>query len=438
MGEEKSMELNFIMLCIGLVICFGGTYIRKAVAGIMGAIWGALLGRLILFLSGSSVYLLYRWDDSTVKTVILFSIIVCVLSVVFEKLCVAINTFLCSFFVFFVFACILFEDNEAFEIILVIILTAAFILSVYSYAYYRYAFVLVSAYSGAYIASVGGTGLVLNEEFGAGLGACITGKDGSIVGIVIISTLILGCLGVCVQLQKFGQKNIVNNKIQKDVVNDKIQKNIENYRSRLEKLSVMEGKFGSLSVNVDKIMERCFVVLLVISFLVFPLIERILFSIYYKSFIVYYMVIFLEWIYPISIGITLGMLVFLMLVKNFKHQVLYHLPYVIGYVVFNFTAIQYTSVWTNMIQILKFTIIWYVLLILEKNIRKDMIKPIILVLALIWMWYVGIEWISRGFITSYQMYQNIIGIISIVVTTHLLFKKEYGINMFCFIKKNLE
>ena len=127
-----------------------------------------------------------------------------------------------------------------------------------------------------------------------------------------------------------------------------------------------------------------------------------------------------------------------MLVKNFKHQVLYHLPYVIGYVVFNFTAIQYTSVWTNMIQILKFTIIWYVLLILEKNIRKDMIKPIILVLALIWMWYVGIEWISRGFITSYQMYQNIIGIISIVVTTHLLFKKEYGINMFCFIKKNLE
>ena len=75
MGEEKSMELNFIMLCIGLVICFGGTYIRKAVAGIMGAIWGALLGRLILFLSGSSVYLLYRWDDSTVKTVILFSII---------------------------------------------------------------------------------------------------------------------------------------------------------------------------------------------------------------------------------------------------------------------------------------------------------------------------------------------------------------------------
>ena len=147
------MGLNLIMMCIGLVICFGATYIRKVVAGIMGAIWGALLGLLILFLSGSSVYLLYRWDDSTVKMVILFSGIVCVLSIVFEKLCVAINTFLCSFFVFFVFACIFFEDNEDFEIILVIILTAAFILAVYSYAYYRYAFILVSAYSGAYIVS---------------------------------------------------------------------------------------------------------------------------------------------------------------------------------------------------------------------------------------------------------------------------------------------
>ena len=423
------MGLNLIMMCIGLVICFGATYIRKVVAGIMGAIWGALLGLLILFLSGSSVYLLYRWDDSTVKMVILFSGIVCVLSIVFEKLCVAINTFLCSFFVFFVFACIFFEDNEDFEIILVIILTAAFILAVYSYAYYRYAFILVSAYSGAYIASVGGTGLVLNEEFGDVLGACITGEDGSIVGIVIISTLILGCLGVYVQLQKFGQRNIVNNKIQKDV---------ENYRSRLEKLSVIEGEFRKLSENTDKIMKKYFAILLVTSFLIFPLIEQSLFKIYYSAFIVHYMIIFLEGIYPILIGITLGMLIFLMIVKNLKYQVLYHLPYVIGYVVFNFTAIQYTSVWTNIIQISKFTIIWYLLFVLVKNIRKDMIKPIVLVLVTIVMWYVGIEWISRGFIPYYQNYRNIIGSISIVVTAYLLFKKKYDVNMFRFIEKNFE
>lgn len=423
------MGLNLIMMCIGLVICFGATYIRKVVAGIMGAIWGTLLGLLILFLSGSSVYLLYRWDDSTVKMVILFSGIVCVLSIVFEKLCVAINTFLCSFFVFFVFACIFFENNEDFEIILVIILTAAFILAVYSYAYYRYAFILVSAYSGAYIASVGGTGLVLNEEFGDVLGACITGEDGSIVGIVIISTLILGCLGVYVQLQKFGQRNIVNNKI---------QKNVENYRSRLEKISVIDGEFRKLSENTDKIMKKYFAILLVTSFLIFPLIEQSLFKIYYSAFIVHYMIIFLEGIYPILIGITLGMLIFLMIVKNLKYQVLYHLPYVIGYVVFNFTAIQYTSVWTNIIQISKFTIIWYLLFVLVKNIRKDMIKPIVLVLVTIVMWYVGIEWISRGFIPYYQNYRNIIGSISIVVTAYLLFKKKYDVNMFRFIEKNFE
>lgn len=423
------MEFNFIMMCIGLVICFGAVYIRKVVAGIVGAIWGALLGLLILLLSGSSVYLLYRWDDSTVKTVILFSVIVCVVSILFEKLCVAINTFLCSFFIFFVFACIFFEDNEAFEIILVIILTAAFILAVYSYAYYRYAFILVSAYSGAYIASVGGTGLVLNEEFGDVLGAFISGEDGSIVGIIIISTLILGYLGVYVQLQKFGQKNIVNNKIQKDV---------EDYRSRLEKLSVIEGEFRKLNENTDKIMKKYFAILLVTSFLIIPLIEQSLFKIYYSAFIVHYMIIFLEGICTILIGITLGMLIFLMIVKNLKYQALYHLPYVIGYVVFNFTSIQYTSVWINIIQISKFTIIWYLLFVLVKKIRKDMIKPIVLVLVTILMWYVGIEWISRGFIPYYQNYRNIVGSISIVVTVYLLFKKKYDVNMFHFIEKKFE
>lgn len=423
------MEFNFIMMCIGLVICFGAVYIRKVVAGIVGAIWGALLGLLILLLSGSSVYLLYRWDDSTVKTVILFSVIVCVVSILFEKLCVAINTFLCSFFIFFVFACIFFEDNEAFEIILVIILTVAFILAVYSYAYYRYAFILVSAYSGAYIASVSGTGLVLNEEFGDVLGAFISGEDGSIVGIIIISTLILGYLGVYVQLQKFGQKNIVNNKIQKDV---------EDYRSRLEKLSVIEGEFRKLNENTDKIMKKYFAILLVTSFLIIPLIEQSLFKIYYSAFIVHYMIIFLEGICTILIGITLGMLIFLMIVKNLKYQALYHLPYVIGYVVFNFTSIQYTSVWINIIQISKFTIIWYLLFVLVKNIRKDMIKPIVLVLVTILMWYVGIEWISRGFIPYYQNYRNIVGSISIVVTVYLLFKKKYDVNMFHFIEKKFE
>lgn len=37
------MGLNLLLLVVGLVICFGGIYIRKVCSAILGLIWGALL-----------------------------------------------------------------------------------------------------------------------------------------------------------------------------------------------------------------------------------------------------------------------------------------------------------------------------------------------------------------------------------------------------------
>lgn len=38
------MEINLLLVCVGLVICFGGIYIRKLTSGLMGLIWGAIMG----------------------------------------------------------------------------------------------------------------------------------------------------------------------------------------------------------------------------------------------------------------------------------------------------------------------------------------------------------------------------------------------------------
>ena len=35
------MGLNLLLLVVGLVICFGGIYIRKVCSAILGLIWGA-------------------------------------------------------------------------------------------------------------------------------------------------------------------------------------------------------------------------------------------------------------------------------------------------------------------------------------------------------------------------------------------------------------
>lgn len=38
------MGVNLFLLCVGLVICFGGIYFRKVVSGLLGFVWGAVLG----------------------------------------------------------------------------------------------------------------------------------------------------------------------------------------------------------------------------------------------------------------------------------------------------------------------------------------------------------------------------------------------------------
>lgn len=37
------MLLNLILFCVGLIICFGGIYIRKVVSRMLDLVWGPLL-----------------------------------------------------------------------------------------------------------------------------------------------------------------------------------------------------------------------------------------------------------------------------------------------------------------------------------------------------------------------------------------------------------
>lgn len=48
------MGVNLFLLCVGLVICFGGIYFRKVVSGLLGFVWGAVLGGVVLLFMGIS------------------------------------------------------------------------------------------------------------------------------------------------------------------------------------------------------------------------------------------------------------------------------------------------------------------------------------------------------------------------------------------------
>lgn len=88
------MGLNLLLLVVGLVICFGGIYIRKVCSAILGLIWGALCSFAVILMTVG----LWGIDDETFIIVAVCAIACALISVIYDKLCAAINAFLSSFF----------------------------------------------------------------------------------------------------------------------------------------------------------------------------------------------------------------------------------------------------------------------------------------------------------------------------------------------------
>ena len=45
------MGLNFILLIVGLIVCFGSIYIRKVCSALLGLIWGALFSFVVILMT---------------------------------------------------------------------------------------------------------------------------------------------------------------------------------------------------------------------------------------------------------------------------------------------------------------------------------------------------------------------------------------------------
>ena len=84
------MGLNLLLLVVGLVICFGGIYIRKVCSAILGLIWGALCSFAVILMTVG----LWGIDDETFIIVAVCAIACALISVIYDKLCAAINAFL--------------------------------------------------------------------------------------------------------------------------------------------------------------------------------------------------------------------------------------------------------------------------------------------------------------------------------------------------------
>ena len=411
---------NLIVTGIGLVICFGGIYIRKFVAGVMGLIWGALVGIMAsLFMAitkGGFGYLLYNMQDDAGWLIIavILALIICVLSILFDKLCTAINAFFSSFFIIFIIACIFAEDPDALPAILFIAFVAALAIARIAYLYYMYGFIIVTAFTGAYLASIGGAGMMTAVDLDYTLNELFVEENAQLSGVIFLSAIILGVFGCYVQLQKIRQ-----DRSQSIVLDTGIKRNDDSETV----VEIAEKNTEKRQEDVGRKNKVLFIAP-VAAFLLFPIVRDFTWMLYYDFSFAYYLTIILPWIYSVCLGITLGIFVYIVVSKNVKYQMIYQSFYMIGFLIFNFQYLQYGNLRSNVVRILRFALIWAILYILSRVIRKEKLKPWLLIGAALIMWYIILDWIAYGFFNFYISVETILGIGTAIASVYYLFKKS--------------
>lgn len=186
------MILNFSVMCIGLIICFGGIYFKRVIAAMTGLVWGSLLGVVITLLTAAT---LYDIDEKLPVYMVGCALVMGIACAIHDRLCSAITAFLITF-VACIFAAIL--NINAVRTILIIAFMISMFMAYLSYLFDRVAFVLITAFGGACIANIGAYGLVHHLDLGEMLAEMIVGYFTGFFSI-IAGTIVLGCIGCYVQ-----------------------------------------------------------------------------------------------------------------------------------------------------------------------------------------------------------------------------------------------
>lgn len=202
------MGLNLLLIAVGLTICFGGIYLRKVCSACLGLIWGALCSFAVVLITVG----LWGIDEESFYIVAVCAVVFAIVSCIHDKLCAAINSFLSIFF--FVAILLLVSDSVEGTALFLIAGVVALIFSLISIRIYDYSFILTTAFSGAFIASIGLCGIVYDAEVSDALMELLFGDEAT--GIVVMGTLILGVLGTIVQWRRLKGRASKNTEAEKD------------------------------------------------------------------------------------------------------------------------------------------------------------------------------------------------------------------------------
>ena len=198
------LTVNFILIIVGLIICLGGIYFKKAVAGLVGMVsgieFGAILTLFLLFSSDSD-------ERGAIVVIIVCGAIGAILCATYDRICGAVGAFFNSALVT-LFILLFSPFSDAIAVMIFIVLLVASIVAYISYLYDRISFILTTAVTGAFLASVGVTGICYQSNPADMLMAFIFGST-EFLPMLLTCTLVLSVIGIQIQW-KYGSGIVID------------------------------------------------------------------------------------------------------------------------------------------------------------------------------------------------------------------------------------
>jgi len=192
--------LELILIIIGLAICFGGIYLRKPMAGLIGLTYGAGIGFILALIMADD-------EIMALGIVAIFALGLAATAFKFDRFCAALSSFGSSFAVAFLLMAIV---ADSFEALLIVSLLAALAGAGISFKFYDYSFIVSTAFTGGFIASLGGVPLFNDASLERLVSAFFWGSTQAFNQILIV-TIILGIVGGIVQYQRLKNMSATKN-----------------------------------------------------------------------------------------------------------------------------------------------------------------------------------------------------------------------------------
>jgi hypothetical protein len=437
------MGLNLVLLVLGLLICFGGIYFRRLCSGILGLICG-VLGAFAFVLITAGLWSIA--DDSSIITMIICGLVFAVISAIYYKACAVINSFLSSFALVSIFLAAAGNiDSEAGVIIIAAVI--ALIVAAISFKFYDYSFIITTALIGAFIASIGGFGLFHNCNIEDIIPEIVWNGFGDLTPI-LISTILLGILGFFIQLKRLRLIGSTNKGAEESKVFNSEQLNhvaatvttqakkagqatapvFQDVGSQAKEVwNDAKTPEGRAKLKDEIVNEKLLFIAPLIAFVIMPIIYRIInsTSIYYSFFTL------LRWIGSFASAISLGTYIYFILRKNRRFVLFYTLVYTAGYllvIIMNLSILRY-SLWDTLVSLSEYLILWVILDFVSKKVRRENIKPILLLAMGLALDLYLIPWLAQVNIYFYFTFQTVLFIVITFATVYFLFKKRDGISI---------